>query len=546
MLNRHRFFLLLILTCALFARLIGIVGRDLYCDEAVVMLYSKMSWERLLQILPHENYGPLWFIIQKLWNNADGYVWARLLAVAFGVALVAIGFGAGMNIGGINLAITSGFIMATNCYLVSFSQKVWSYIPCTTFIMLALFSAMRLSSIHKSDKCNSRLGYSASNDGTPQKRKATIHIALMFLTYCIAALLAFYTHYISLPPLLAISIICAIYLRRSNPMLLIWCAAQLAIAIAMLPWIRFMLIRASSVAHGFHMGYVSLFGVLDVLHDFSAFAPSARHSAIHARIVTIAGALLFSYLLLRALWGVIKGQTDAFTTSFFCLSTAIWMAVALFLPVWHPRTLLPLAPAYCIMLSQAIVSHRRKLTIAFFSLTLSLNIVSLLFYFSDKAYAEAEWRRAATYLKERRHQEPVVHTSELSFAPIAYHLGSTDGHMVLGLTRQAATAATNFVFLIEPNASLSSIEELLQQTNKFWLVETTDWRPWVSWEESAVVKEVRKRANVKSMLKLRGVNIYLCEFKVGQTDAKNNQKLHSRCRFTAVDDIHPKTVTKNK
>lgn len=507
MLNRYNS-MLLILVGALIVRLIGLSQRDLYCDEAVVMLYSKMSWERLLQILPHENYGPLWFIIQKLWNCADGYVWARLLSVAIGVALVAMTFEIGMGIGGPRLALIAGLITATNCYLVSFSQKVWSYMPCTAFVTLALLAAWRLIQLYGAGKG------SEQNDAGASECNRKFGLAHWLIpTYCIASLLALYTHYIALPPLFAIAITCALYLRHTRRLLVQWLVANLLIVLMVLPWAKFMLQRASSIAHGFHMSKVSLIGILDMLHDFSLFAPSVHHAVIHARTVVVAGALLFSYLLFRGAWVNVTRQMEGFVWWVFIIGIATWAVIASFLPIWHPRTLLPLAPSYCLIISQAMASQRRGITIALLSLTVMLNIASLWFYFTDDAYAEAQWKAAAGYLIEHRRNEPVVHSSVLSFAPIAYHMGSTIGHKVFGLTEKNATAATNFVLLIEPDASLAGAEELGELAGKFWLVETTDWRPWIEWRGDEAIARLHKCAIIELMLKLRGVSIYRCEFK---------------------------------
>lgn len=502
--------LMLILLGAFIIRLIGLSQRDLYCDEAVVMLYSEMSWRRLLQILPHENYGPLWFITQKLWNYADGYVWARLLSVALGTALVAMAFEVGMGIGGFWLALIAGLITATNCYLVSFSQKVWSYMPCTTFVTLALLAAWRFLQCHSVRESNQHWDLEQSK----RKRNSGVGKAhWLIATYCIASLLALYTHYIALPPLFAIAITCMFYLRRERRLLAQWCAANLLIALMALPWARFMLQRASSVAQGFHMSKASLLGILDVLHDFSVFAPSVHHAAIHARMVTVAAVLLFSYLLLRGIWVSATAQVKAFVTLIFFIGIATWIAIASFLPVWHPRALLPLAPAYCIFISQVIASHRQKATIVLLCFTLALNMASLWFYFTDEAYAEAQWKAAADYLMKHRKDEPVVHSSVLSFAPITYHMGSTAGHKVFGLTRENTTAATNFILLIDPRASLGGVEELHKLGDEFWLVETTDWRPWIEWRGDKAVATLHAHANVELVLKLRGVNIYRCKFK---------------------------------
>lgn len=495
---------------ALVIRLIGLSQRDLYCDEAVVMLYSEMNWKRLLQILPHENYGPLWFIAQKLWNHVDGYVWARLLSVALGTALVAMAFEVGMSIGGFRLALIAGLITATNCYLVSFSQKVWSYIPCATFVTLALLAACCFLQCHSAGGSN---GHRDLEQSRCKHNGVFNEARWLIATYCIASLFAFYTHYIALPPLFAIAIICMFYLRRKRRPLMQWCAANLLIASMMLPWMRFMLQRASSIAQSFHMSKASLLGILDMLHDFSIFAPSVHHAAIHARMVTIAAVLLFSYLLLRGIWISATGRARAFVTLVFLVGVATWVLVATFLPVWHPRALLPLAPAYCIFISQAIASHRRRATIVLLCLTLALNMASLWFHFTDEAYAEAQWRAAADYLMKHRRNEPVVHSSVLSFAPVTYHMGSTVGHRVFGLTKRNATAATNFVLLIDPRASLSGVDELRNLGDEFWLVETTDWRPWIEWRGDETVAMLRAYATVELVLKLRGVNIHRCRLK---------------------------------
>ncbi|MCS7254075.1 MAG: hypothetical protein RMK18_09580 [Armatimonadota bacterium] len=516
MFNRRLSFLLLVLACALLVRLIGISERDLYCDEAVVMLYSKMSWERLLQILPHENYGPLWFVTQKLWNYVDGYVWARLLSVALGVALVATSFDMGMRIGGLQLAFIAGLITATNCYLVSFSQKVWSYMPCTTFVMFALLAAVRLlqsRAISKPYMSGSELNSSARDFN---------EASWLILTYCIAALLALYTHYIALPVLIVIAIVCAVHLRHAKGLLARWCIAHLIIASMMLPWAKFTLQRVSSVAHGFHMSKASLLGILDMLHDFTTFAPSVHHAAIHARIVVILAAILFSYLLVRGFWTSVMEKKLEPLSVIFLLGVTLWIMIALFLPVWHPRTLLPLAPLYCLIISKALASHRRKITIVLSSSVLALNLASLWFYFADEAYAEAQWKEAAGYLMKHRKSEPVVHSSVLSFAPITYHMGSTSGHMVLGLTEETATAATNFVLLIEPKARLEDFEELRKAADEFWLVETTDWRPWIKWRSDRAVVELRSRAAVELALYLRGVSVYRCKLNGRKTGSKTD------------------------
>lgn len=479
-----------VLLLALFIRMLGIARRDLYCDEAVVLLYSKLSWGRLLKILPHENYGPLWFVAQKLWNEADGYVWARVLSVVAGTAVAWIAFEMGMLCGGIWLALTCGLITATNCYLVYFSQKVWSYIPCTAFLAMAMLLAMCILS---ESKCNC---YS----------KKQHHLVML---YCTFALLSFYTHFISIPPLLAIAFIGAFRLRKDRHLMKAWCIAQVAIFAMMLPWAKFLLGRTVSVAKGFHMSHASLLGLLDMLHDFSMFAPSVHHSVVHARIITTLAFITFAYLLIYGLPTCFRSQCEQFPALVFVSSILLWLLISALVPVWHPRTLLPVLPAYCFIVSCAITKHKKPVAIALLCFVLCLNASSLAFYFHDEAYAEAQWKEASSFLKKhRKHSELILHTSVLSFPPISYHLGSTVGHRVIGLSDRTATAATAFALLIEPDVSLESVDEL--KRGRFWLVETTDWRPWVKLKEDEVAKKLRLRKDLKLklVLKLRGVSIY--------------------------------------
>ncbi|MFA4015788.1 MAG: hypothetical protein RUDDFDWM_000881 [Candidatus Fervidibacterota bacterium] len=490
--TKRLFALACVLLIALFIRTLGIVGRDLYCDEAVVLLYSKLPWERLLKILPHENYGPLWFVVQKLWNEVDGYVWARVLSVVAGTVVVWIAFEIGMLCGGIWLALVCGLITATNCYLVYFSQKVWSYIPCTAFLAIAMLLAMH---ILKASECNCC-------------SKKQYHLVAL---YCVFALLSFYTHFISIPPLLAIALIGAFHLRRNRYSAKAWCMAQIVTFAMMLPWAKFLLSRTMSVAKGFHMSHAGLLCLLDMFHDFSMFAPSVHHSVIHARIITILAFLTFAYLFVYGLLICFRSQCESFPAFVFVLSVLLWLLVSVLVPVWHPRTLLPVLPAYCFIVSCAIAKHKKALAIALLCFVLCLNASSLAFYFFDEAYAEAQWKEVASYLKRhRKHSELILHSSVLSFPPISYHLGSTAGHKVVGLSERTATAATAFALLIEPNASFESIDEL--ERGKFWLVETTDWRPWVKWKEDEVTKKLRLRKDLKLklVLKMRGVSIYEC------------------------------------
>ncbi|HID08439.1 MAG TPA: hypothetical protein EYP10_14980, partial [Armatimonadetes bacterium] len=401
--ERCSYWLLCLVIIALGIRIIGIRARDLYCDEAAMMLYAKMPWRGLVEILPRENYGPLYFIVQKSWNGLmEGYVWARLLSVTCGIVLVIALFGIGYHMQNRKLGWLAGLIAATNCFLVAFSQKIWSYIPCATFVTLTAWLAMQLI-------VNANL----FEDAHPP----SYNLKLIVLTAgCwLTATVAFYMHYIALPVLIGIALAVAWELWRVKAILRIWLLTQLAFLCSIAPWLKVLSMRAIAIAHGFHMKHTSISGVLDMFHDFSLFAPSIHHAILSARIVTAIGILAFGYLLIRGTLIAWHNLRYRFALSVFALGLLLWCIIAIFMPVWHPRALLPLAPFYLLIIAIGIMAHSHWRLYTWATLLIALQIASLSFYFGNDAYAEAQWRLAARYLQgHRSSNEPILHTSVLS------------------------------------------------------------------------------------------------------------------------------------
>ena len=123
--------LAILIALAAALRLSTLSGQSLWFDEAYTPVHDLHAslWPTLSSIAQHENTPPLWYVL--IWGVSrlfgTGVVALRLPSALCGVALVAVGWRIGVELGSRRVAVIFAALLATNPLFAWYSQEARAY-----------------------------------------------------------------------------------------------------------------------------------------------------------------------------------------------------------------------------------------------------------------------------------------------------------------------------------------------------------------------------------------------------------------------------------
>jgi predicted membrane-bound mannosyltransferase len=131
-----------LLALALFLRLQGL-GRSMWLDEytSAYQLVSLTGIRNNLMTLRYDIHPPIYFLLLYLWERVGGAeteAWLRLLTVAISMAWMALAL-VWLKSYGRSAALIAGLILATQPFLVRYSQDIRNYALLILFTVVAFY-----------------------------------------------------------------------------------------------------------------------------------------------------------------------------------------------------------------------------------------------------------------------------------------------------------------------------------------------------------------------------------------------------------------------
>lgn len=249
---------LLLTLLALGLRAARLDFQPLWWDEGYSVWFARHPLAEMARLTAQDIHPPLYYALLGSWIQllGAGPVALRLFSVAVGTATVPVLYGVGRRLGGARVGLVAALLLAVNPLHVFYSQEVRMY----ALVALAAAVAVGAAAVW--------LGLAA--DGQGRGRLGWL------VVYALAMAAALYTQYYAgfLLAGLTVAGLWALWRERSGlPRIAAWLAAQAAIALLYLPWLRFATPKL--------VAYVSQKVVADADRPLGPLTYGARHLAAY-------------------------------------------------------------------------------------------------------------------------------------------------------------------------------------------------------------------------------------------------------------------------
>ena len=391
----------LVLSLAVLVRLLGILARPIWYDEAFAILFSDKGPAAMLvgtlsptsvgaaDIHPLGYYTLLWLWMRFL---GESLVSARALSIAAGLATIIVAYGLAGGLFGRTTAVVLALILALSPFQVHYSQEIRMYAFLGFWLTLATYCFWR-----------------ATN--TAQWR--------WWVGFAISAAIAQYTHNLAAAYLLALALWPLLTgdwrtLRR------ITLAGLGAVALC-IPWLVNLPAQLAKVSHAYRIAGPGIHRLLTLPLAFVAnlpVQPNMLGIALFASLGATALALLVGFR------GA-KNEPERFRASSWMLYLSFVPPLILFVisqwtPVYLERALIASGVTFCIWLASSLTSS--SLTSGGRWILASLLVlgfgVGLWQHLSYRGFPYAPFDSIATDLRSRLHAgDAIIHSSKLSFLP---------------------------------------------------------------------------------------------------------------------------------
>ncbi len=434
-LHASRFALLIVILFAFALRVHRLAAQSLWYDEAVTAHVASQGIPELTRWTADDIQPPLYYYVADAWTSMAGRTeWAlRFPSVFFGVLAVALAWALARRLFGSQMAgLAAGLLSALSPLHVYYAQEARMYAQLTFLGMLAGYALLRAMT---DDRRQTTDDLSASILQPPFFR--------WWLVFVGAAVAALYTHYFAAFLLLAygLCVLAALVpgllrgragsssravLRRG----ILAAFAGLAIIVLYLPWLPAMLTRYR-VDRSYWQGALKLGEALrHVAVSFTAGAPEMMLETTAVRLLPWFGLALG--LAITAL--AVSKPSFPWPVLCACLlvPTLGILALASRTPKFNARYLMMASPAYLLILAGGIGalagrqtagaeaadgrSARRgafrvacsALLVALLCFYVAVSSTALQNWFSDWAFAKAQWRELAAAVRAKMAPDEAV------------------------------------------------------------------------------------------------------------------------------------------
>jgi len=380
--RRFRWGLVLIVLLAFGLRLYAIDRQDIWGDEAFSIWLSRQP---LPQVVAGgaDTHPPLYPFLLYLWLPLAGptALATRVLSACIGVLTVPLVYLLGRRAFGQTAGWLAALLAAVSPVLIYYSQETRMYGLVTLLAAASIYWTMRVA-------------------GRPHTRSA-------YGVYLLTTLGAVYTHYYAFFVVLAENLVLLpMFIRQRHwPALRRWIAAQMALALAYVPWIvvqsRFLGGKASARFDEWNLATALRF-VGETARAFGAglAVPITPAWVIAGLFLTIVAAGLVALLRQR------QSERWLIAAYLFVPLFLAW-AVNPLMPFFYPRYLLLIAPAFYLLAAWGVVSlgrWGRPLALVAALLLLAGSAYGLRGYYTDDAYLKGRYGQMMAYVEA--HTQP--------------------------------------------------------------------------------------------------------------------------------------------
>jgi uncharacterized membrane protein len=390
-----------VLLVALGLRLYRLQERVLWFDEANSLLIAQASPTRIANAVLDDTHSPFYYLVLHYWRVVDrGEVGARLLSVLAGVATMAVVYWLGCELAGCAAGLLSAAVLSFCPLHVWYSQEIRMYTLQTLLVCLSFLFMLR-----------------ALREG----RTAP------WVGYVIFTALSLYAQYVSVFAVVAQNVFVTVYHRKERRTLRHWLLSQCAVAILFVPWMPSFVTQMKIVTGSAWSPPLQLRQILGFLWLFSGTYlgdPRGRHVSAFITAVVLVVAVV---TLIRR---TENRPTGTWLVLWFVLPIVLLALQSLNQNRFLPRVLVFTTPAFALLVGCAAAQPGKtaaRLTMGFGAIALLVaNLYALRnYYSSENAWVKSDLRVAAGKLAgEFRAGDIILHTSEFSYRPFEYYLGT--------------------------------------------------------------------------------------------------------------------------
>ncbi|MCL4459553.1 MAG: glycosyltransferase family 39 protein [Chloroflexi bacterium] len=467
-------------------RLFQLANQSFWYDEAVSLYYAAHDLPSLLNIVSNSEHPPLYFLCLHFWLRLTGRseFSLRFLSLLFGLLLVPLTYKLGYKLFGRKVAFLSAFLSSISPFQIWYSQETRMYTMGAFFALLSAY--LFFSALFAPQP--------AETENTSRQEKAITHLrqASSWIAYVSAGILGFYSHFYVALVLAAEGLFflwsaCGGRSGLPGKRLLTAGVAQGTMALATIPWLPFIW-RQYEINATYYEGSISPLPILRSIFLSFSIGPLEEGTDMWLAAIFL---IVLSLLPLSWLWqrlrrpphhreqrqeSTVWGQRSL-TFLLFCLFIPILLTLILTQdrPKFAPRYLLPITPAYYILIATClpmVEPVRRRWRIAW-NLFLALVILlitatsgySLYNYYFIEKYARDDFRSVAGYIVAHEQPDDVIILVGGHALPAFdyYYRGQVPRYplppgIILSLQRPIT------------NESLSQLNEITSGHGRVWLV----------------------------------------------------------------------------
>lgn len=465
-----------ILALAFVARLIGIISRPIWYDEAFSVLFSEKGIAAMLKgtltqtgagsadIHPLGYYSLLW-----AWMRAFGEspLAARMLSVLIGLGVVALIYLLARDLFNEQTALISAGIAALAPFQIFYAQEIRMYALLAFFLLLATYA---------------------------YRRAAQSRHWLWWMGFAIFAALAQYTHNLAAFYLIALAL-WPLFMKDWQSLKAIVAAGFLAILLY-LPWLIHLPAQFIKVGQVYWIAKPGLYRLFTLLLYFVTNLPLPNSWLV-------AGLFIALFTTTIGVWQTMRvaRQKQADTQAgLWMLYLSFAPPILLFIfsqwkPVYLERALLPSGAIFCIWLAWALTRTKLLRPIKLFVIILLLAGFSMGIY-QHASYAGFPYGpyKAMTADLQTRQQtgDVIIHSSKLSMLPSVYYnrnLAQTYVSDPPGSSVDTLAPATQQVLSLEAKADIASAAGnakriwfiIFEQSNQEYVQAGYPMHPQLAW-----------------------------------------------------------------
>lgn len=407
-----RMLMVAILLLAAAMRFARLDAQSMWFDEAARLLIAQGDVLSIVRETGGDTLPPLYHLMMHFWGLVgQGDLWLRLPSAFSGLLLVAVVASLGWSLFGLKTGLVASFIVAIMPYQVFQSQQASLYSP------LVLLAAIQILSFWRVTRGGGRI---------------------WFIAYVFSAAAGMYLHYFAGLITLTLNLWLLLVglseggqrLRRRWTNVL---AADAFIFILSLPLVAYFLRGMGDVGGDFWLTRPNIVAPLSTLHLFTvSYSLSGIWAAAGFVLTLILVALVF--LELAYAYRRQPEQRPALILLFLLafLPILLTFVISQWVPIYLDRTLIITSPAYALLLGRALATTRLRSPVPYVAGgILALMILSVYGYYFNGSYSKPDYRAAAAYVDDWIEEgEALVHTSNGSYIPFLYYLGS-ERHFLL-------------------------------------------------------------------------------------------------------------------